>query len=108
MIDDGAASLGGGRPANESEASLPVTLERDPRYGPPIADTYSGRRWMMKWTLVVLSLAVILLLLADFLAFHDLFEPHTGTEWLMLAASALAVIVLAGEASGRLWPADRE
>jgi len=28
----------------------------------------------MRWTLLVLRAAVVLLLLADFLAFHDLFE----------------------------------
>jgi hypothetical protein len=61
----------------------------------------------MKWTLVVLGVAVVLLLFADFLAFHDLFEPHTGTEWLMLAASVLTVIVLAEESITRLRAADR-
>lgn len=61
----------------------------------------------MKWTLVVLGAAVALLLFADFLAFHDLFEPHSGTEWLMLAGSILAVIVLAEETITRLRAADR-
>ena len=41
-------------------------------------------------------MAVILLLLADLLAFHDLFEPHTARDWLMLAASGLLVIGLVG------------
>jgi hypothetical protein len=50
----------------------------------------------MKWSTVSLAAAVVLLLLADFLAFHDLFEPHTVRDWLMLAASALAVIALVG------------
>lgn len=30
----------------------------------------------MKWSMLSLAAAVILLLLADVLAFHDLFEPH--------------------------------
>jgi hypothetical protein len=50
----------------------------------------------MKWSTLSLAAAVVLLLLADFLAFHDLFEPHTVRDWLMLAASALAVIALVG------------
>ena len=50
----------------------------------------------MKWSFISLALAVILLLAADFLAFHDLFEPHSARDWLMLAASALAAVSLAG------------
>jgi hypothetical protein len=46
--------------------------------------------------MVSLAAAVVLLLLADLLAFHDLFEPHTVRDWLMLAATALAVVGLAG------------
>ena len=61
----------------------------------------------MKWTLLVLGAAVILLLFADFLAFHDLFEPHTGTEWLMLAGSVLVAIVLAEESITQLRSAGR-
>ena len=49
----------------------------------------------MRWSMVSLAAAVILLLLADFLAFHDLFESHTVRDWLVLAASALAVVGLA-------------
>ncbi len=41
----------------------------------------------MKWTLMALGAAVVLLLAADLLAFHDLFEPHTGTDWLMATAT---------------------
>ena len=50
----------------------------------------------MKWWTLSLAAAVTLLLLADFLAFHDLFEPHTVRDWLVLAASALAVAALVG------------
>ena len=50
----------------------------------------------MKWRKVSLAAAVVLLLLADMLAFHDLFEPHTVRDWVMLAASALAIAALVG------------
>ena len=61
----------------------------------------------MRWSIVALGAVVALLLLADFLAFHDLFEPHTGTEWIVLAASILAVVALAGETVTRLRAAGR-
>ena len=57
----------------------------------------------MTWSKLSLGVAVILLLAADALAFHDLFEPHTVRDWLMLAGSALAIIGLGGQLSG--WPA---
>jgi hypothetical protein len=60
----------------------------------------------MKWSTVSLAVAVVLLMLADFLAFHDLLEPHTVRDWLVLAASALAVVGLVG-ASGNLIRQDR-
>jgi uncharacterized membrane protein len=50
----------------------------------------------MKWSMVSLAAAVVLLLLADMLAFHDLFEPHTVRDWMMLAASVLATTALVG------------
>jgi hypothetical protein len=55
----------------------------------------------MKWSQVALGAAVILLLLADVLAFHDIFEPHSVRDWMMLAATALAVLGLAGAAGLR-------
>jgi len=61
----------------------------------------------MKWSIAALGAVVLLLLTADFLAFHDLFEPHTGTEWIVLAASVLAVVALAGEAIARFRATDR-
>ena len=61
----------------------------------------------MRWTLFVLGATVMLLLLADFLAFHDLFEPHTGTEWVVLVASVLAIVAFAGLAVSRLRVTDR-
>ena len=60
----------------------------------------------MKWSMVSLAAAVVLLLLADLLAFHDLFEPHTVRDWMMLAASALALAALAG-GSASLLRTDR-
>ena len=50
----------------------------------------------MKWSMLSLGAAVILLLLADVLAFHDFFEPHTVRDWMVLAGSVLAVVSLAG------------
>jgi hypothetical protein len=49
---------------------------------------------VMKWSFLSLAAGVVLLLVADFLAFHDLFEPHTVRDWLMLAGSGLAVLAL--------------
>ena len=54
----------------------------------------------MKSSTVSLAAAVVLLILADFLAFHDLLEPHTVRDWLVLAASALLVVGLAGRFAG--------
>ena len=54
----------------------------------------------MRWSMLSLAAAVILLLFADLLAFHDLFEPHTVRDWMVLAASLLAVVGLAGGSAG--------
>ncbi len=54
----------------------------------------------MKWSMAFVAVAVILLVLADLLTFHDLFEPHTVRDWLVLAASALLVVGLAGRFAG--------
>jgi hypothetical protein len=62
---------------------------------------------MLKWSMLALGATVVLLLAADFLAFHDLFEPHTGTEWLVLVASVLAIVALASLAMTRGRAADR-
>ena len=55
----------------------------------------------MKWTMLAFGAAVVMLLLADFLAFHDLFEPHTVRDWLVLVASGLAVAGLVAAFAGR-------
>ncbi|HEY7738620.1 MAG TPA: hypothetical protein VIC63_06290 [Candidatus Limnocylindria bacterium] len=52
----------------------------------------------MRWSILAATAALVLLVLADFLAFHDLFEPHTARDWLMLAASALVAAGLAAQA----------
>jgi hypothetical protein len=36
--------------------------------------------------------AAFLLLVVNALAFHDIFEPHTVRDWLMLVASALVLV----------------
>jgi hypothetical protein len=59
-------------------------------------------RCPMKWSMAVLAAAAVLLLLADGLAFHDLFEPHTARDWMMLVASILVVVGLAGTVTSRL------
>lgn len=61
----------------------------------------------MKWPMLSLAAAVILLLLANVLAFHDLFEPHTVRDWLMLAGSALVVVGLVGGSLRRPAMIDR-
>jgi hypothetical protein len=61
----------------------------------------------MKWWIASLAAAVVLLLLADALAFHDLLEPHAVRDWLMLAASVLAVVALVGGSAGQLRGAGR-
>ena len=50
----------------------------------------------MPWTIAALAAAVALLFFSDALAFHDLFEPHTVRDWLVLFATGLAVVALAG------------
>jgi len=62
---------------------------------------------LMKWSTISLAAAVVLLLLADFLAFHDIFEPHTVRDWMVLVASALAVVALVGGSVSLLRPAAR-
>ncbi len=43
--------------------------------------------------------ASLLLLFVDWLAFHDMGEPHSVRDWLMLIASALVFLQFARE----LW-----
>jgi hypothetical protein len=51
---------------------------------------------------------VVLLLLADFLAFHDIFEPHTVRDWMVLVASGVGSgVALVGGSVSLLRPAAR-
>lgn len=61
----------------------------------------------MKWSMLALGAAVVLLLLADFLAFHDVLEPHTVRDWMVLAASALACVGLAVGSASLIRPVAR-
>jgi len=51
----------------------------------------------MNWILTLVGLTAVLLLVADVLAFHDLFEAHTVRDWLVLGATGLAIVALVGE-----------
>jgi hypothetical protein len=61
----------------------------------------------MRWSTLMLGVAVLLLLMADALAFHDLFEPHTVRDWMMLAGSLLAVAGLVSLSVDRLRTPSR-
>ena len=47
---------------------------------------------MMTVDSLIMVAASLLLLAVDWLAFHDLREPHTVRDWLMLVASALVFL----------------
>jgi hypothetical protein len=51
--------------------------------------------------ILIAAVIVVLLLAADILAFHDLTEAHTFTEWLTLVASVLTFIYLAQDVMRR-------
>ena len=61
----------------------------------------------MKWPTLAVGAAVVLLLVADFLAFHDLFEPHSIRDWVMLVASILAVAGVLGGSNAARRMVDR-
>ena len=48
--------------------------------------------------------ASLLLLVVNWLAFHDFGEPHTGRDWLMLLASVLVFLEFGRE----LWKRNFE
>jgi ABC-type branched-subunit amino acid transport system permease subunit len=56
--------------------------------------------------MVALAGAAVLLVVADILAFHDVFEPHTVRDWMMLVGSILVVAALI-DRSGLLRTAGR-
>jgi hypothetical protein len=43
----------------------------------------------MKWDGLLLIAVVVLLVLVDLMTFHDVFEPHSVRDWLILAVSIL-------------------
>jgi hypothetical protein len=45
----------------------------------------------MRWDVLMLGVTAALLLAADVLAFHDLFEPHTIRDWLVLVATLIVI-----------------
>ena len=61
----------------------------------------------MKWPTLAVAAAVVLLLVADFLAFHDLLEPHSIRDWVMLVASILAVAGVLGGSNAARRMVDR-
>lgn len=52
---------------------------------------------MLKPDRLLMIGASFLLLAVNWLAFHDLFEPHTVRDWMMLVASILVLIQFARE-----------
>ena len=46
---------------------------------------------VIRWNGVLLGALVVLLLVVDVLAFHDIGEPHSAKDWLVLVASLLAI-----------------
>ena len=47
---------------------------------------------MSKTDIVLMTVASLLLLFVDWLAFHDFREVHTGRDWLTLLVSILVMI----------------
>ncbi len=54
---------------------------------------------MLNTDSVLMIVASLLLLFVDWLGFHDILEPHTVRDWLMLLASVLVFVQFARE----LW-----
>ena len=47
---------------------------------------------MLKSDYLLISIASLLLIAVNWLAFHDFREPHSARDWLMLFASVLVFI----------------
>lgn len=52
---------------------------------------------MLKTDRLLMSVASLLLVAVNWLAFHDFLEPHTVRDWLMLLASILVLLQFARE-----------
>lgn len=63
---------------------------------------------MSKLWVLTLAVAVLLLLTGDVLAFHDLLEPHTARDWIMLVGSLMAFVALVGPGMSHLRRATPE
>ena len=55
----------------------------------------------MNMRMALAALIALLLVVVDWLAFHDLAEAHTLREWLMLLASLLVFVYLARDLLGQ-------
>lgn len=55
----------------------------------------------MKMNKVLAIIIVFFLLVVDWLAFHDIFEPHTLRDWLTLVSSILVFFYIAVSFSRR-------
>lgn len=55
----------------------------------------------MKMNKVLAIIIVFSLLVVDWLAFHDIFEPHTLRDWLTLVSSILVFFYIAVSFSRR-------
>jgi hypothetical protein len=74
---------------------------------PASGGTFDTEVRVMRWSMVAFAGAILLLVIADALAFHDVFEPHTVRDWLMLAGSALVVVGVLGSFDRRSGPGAR-
>lgn len=52
---------------------------------------------MLNTDTLLMIVASLLLLIVNWLAFHDIFEAHTVRDWLMLLASVLVLAKFARE-----------
>ncbi len=52
---------------------------------------------------VLMLTASLLLVLVNWLAFHDFREAHTVRDWLMLIASGMVILKFVGESWGRYF-----
>lgn len=57
----------------------------------------------MKFNKLLLFVTTLLLLIVDFLTFHDFFEAHTPKDWLILTLSITFLIYVARAAFKKDW-----
>jgi di/tricarboxylate transporter len=61
------------------------------RTGTYLPGRNSGRKIRAMLRQLILVLAIIVLLVVNWLTFHDIFEPHTARDYLMAVGSLLVV-----------------